>query len=109
MHRRGFEARGTRLARDLGIAIVGPLDGMRPAQLHGAHVVAVVGARRLAAPAPSRRGHAGLVQPQRRCPHPRVSKLLDPPLRGFHRKPSRRPVRSGLSDGGLPTTLGAPD
>ncbi len=44
MHRRGFEGEGTRLARDLGIAIVGPLDGMRPAQLHGAHVVVVVGA-----------------------------------------------------------------
>lgn len=44
MHRRGFEGEGVRLARDLGIALVGPLDGMRPAQLHGAHLVVVVGA-----------------------------------------------------------------
>jgi hypothetical protein len=43
MYRRGFEGEGARLARDLGIAIVGPLDGMRPGQLHGAHVVLVVG------------------------------------------------------------------
>ena len=33
-----------RLARDLGLRIVGPLDGLRAAQLHGAHVVVVVGA-----------------------------------------------------------------
>jgi LytR cell envelope-related transcriptional attenuator len=44
MYRRGFEGEGARLARDLGIAIVGPLDGMRPGQLHGAHVVLVIGA-----------------------------------------------------------------
>jgi hypothetical protein len=44
MYRRGFEGEGARLARDLGIAIVGPLDGMRPGQLHGAHVVVVIGA-----------------------------------------------------------------
>lgn len=44
MYRRGFEGEGRRLARDLGIGIVGPLDGMRPAQLHGAQAVVVVGA-----------------------------------------------------------------
>ena len=44
MYRHGFEGEGRRLARDLGIGIVGPLDGMRPAQLHGAHAVLVVGA-----------------------------------------------------------------
>lgn len=44
MYRRGFDGEGARLARDLGIALVGPLDGMRPGQLHGAHVVLVVGA-----------------------------------------------------------------
>lgn len=43
MYRRGFEGEARRLARDLGIRIVGPLDGMRAAQLHGAHAVVVVG------------------------------------------------------------------
>lgn len=43
MYRPGFEGEGARLARDLDIAIVGPLDGMRPAQLAGSHVVVVVG------------------------------------------------------------------
>jgi hypothetical protein len=43
MYRRGFEGEGQRLARDLGIRIVGPLDGIRPAQLHGAQAVVVVG------------------------------------------------------------------
>ena len=42
-NRRGFEGEGQRLARDLGIRIVGPLDGMRASQLHGAHAVVVVG------------------------------------------------------------------
>lgn len=44
MYRRGFEGEGRRLARDLGIRIVGPLDGLKVAQLHGAHAVVVVGA-----------------------------------------------------------------
>jgi LytR cell envelope-related transcriptional attenuator len=44
MYRRGFEGEGQRLARDLGIKIVGPLDGIRPRQLHGAQAVIVVGA-----------------------------------------------------------------
>ena len=44
MFRRGFEGEAQRLARDLGIRLVGPLDGMRAAQLDGAHVVVVVGA-----------------------------------------------------------------
>jgi hypothetical protein len=43
MYRRGFEGEGRRLARDLGIRIVGPLDGLRVSQLHGAHTVVVVG------------------------------------------------------------------
>ena len=43
MYRRGFDGEGIRLARDLGITAVGPLDGMRPAQLGGAHVVVIVG------------------------------------------------------------------
>jgi hypothetical protein len=44
MYRRGFEGEAYRLAKDLRIRIVGPLDGMRPAQLQGAHTVIVVGA-----------------------------------------------------------------
>ena len=44
MYRRGFEGEGRRLARDLGIGIVGPLDGLRTSQLHGANAVVVVGA-----------------------------------------------------------------
>jgi hypothetical protein len=44
MYRKGFEGEGRRLARDLGIRIVGPLDGLNAAQLHGANAVLVVGA-----------------------------------------------------------------
>jgi hypothetical protein len=43
MYREGFEGEGRRLARDLGIHVVGPLDGMRPGQLHGAHTVLILG------------------------------------------------------------------
>ena len=43
MYRRGFEGEGRRLARDLGVHVVGPLDGMRPAQLHGAQAVLILG------------------------------------------------------------------
>ena len=44
MYRRGYRAEATRLARDLGIRIVGPLDGLRLEQLMGAHLALVVGA-----------------------------------------------------------------
>ena len=44
MYRRGFEGEGRRLANDLGIGIVGPLDGIKVSQLHGAAAVLVVGA-----------------------------------------------------------------
>jgi hypothetical protein len=44
MYRPGFEGEARRLARDLGVRVVGPLDGMRPAQLHGAHAVLILGA-----------------------------------------------------------------
>jgi len=44
MYRAGFAAEGHRLARDLGVRIVGPLDGLSPADLAGAHTVLVVGA-----------------------------------------------------------------
>ena len=43
MYRKGFEGEGRRLARDLGIGIVGPLDGLRTTQLHGSHAVVVIG------------------------------------------------------------------
>lgn len=43
MYRRGFAGEGARLAKDLGITVVGPLDGMRPRQLKGAHAVVVLG------------------------------------------------------------------
>jgi hypothetical protein len=43
MYRRGFEGEARRLARDLGVKVVGPLDGMRPAQLQGAHAVLILG------------------------------------------------------------------
>lgn len=43
MYRPGFAPEGRRLARDLGIRVVSPLDGMRPGQLHGAHVVLILG------------------------------------------------------------------
>ena len=43
MYKRGFEGEGQRLARDLGVHVVSPLDGMRPAQLHGAQAVLILG------------------------------------------------------------------
>jgi hypothetical protein len=43
MYRAGFAAEARRLARDIGVGIVGPLDGIRPGRLHGAHAVVVVG------------------------------------------------------------------
>ena len=43
MYRQGYRAEAVRIARDLRIRIVGPLDGMRPSELMGAHVAVVVG------------------------------------------------------------------
>jgi hypothetical protein len=43
MYRKGRRAEGRRLARDLKVRVVGPLDGVRPAELMGAHVVLIVG------------------------------------------------------------------
>jgi len=45
MYRRGWEAEGRRLAGDLHVKIVGPLDGMSTSSLHGAQLVVVLGAR----------------------------------------------------------------
>jgi hypothetical protein len=43
MYRTGRVREARRLARDLGVAIVSPLDGLRKADLHGAKVAVVVG------------------------------------------------------------------
>jgi hypothetical protein len=43
MYRPGFAGEGRRLGRDLGVKIVGPLDGMRKGDLHGAQVVFILG------------------------------------------------------------------
>ena len=43
LYRPGFRGEGRRLALDLGVGIVSPLDGMRPTQLRGAHAVLILG------------------------------------------------------------------
>lgn len=43
MYRRGFRAEATRLARDMHIRLVGPLDGLRRRDLAGSQVALVVG------------------------------------------------------------------
>jgi hypothetical protein len=43
MYRPGYEAEGRRLGRDMHVRIVRPLDGMRPTQLLGAHLVLIIG------------------------------------------------------------------
>jgi hypothetical protein len=45
MYRPGFRPEAVRLAHDARIAIVTPLDGLRRAQLQGAHLALVLGAR----------------------------------------------------------------
>jgi hypothetical protein len=45
MYRPGREAEARRLAKDLGVRVVAPLDGLTPAELLGAHVALVLGAR----------------------------------------------------------------
>ncbi len=44
MYRPGFAGEGRRLARDLGVKQVGPLDGMRPGDLGRAQAVFILGA-----------------------------------------------------------------
>ena len=44
MYRPGRRPEGQRLARDLGIKLVSPLDGLNLRQLHGAQAVVVLGA-----------------------------------------------------------------
>jgi LytR cell envelope-related transcriptional attenuator len=43
MYRPGFRPEGLRLARDLRVKVVGPLDGLRVRQLMGAHVAFIIG------------------------------------------------------------------
>ena len=43
MYRPGRLPEGKRLASDLGVSLVGPLDGLAPRQLHGAQLVVVLG------------------------------------------------------------------
>jgi LytR cell envelope-related transcriptional attenuator len=45
MYRRGYNAEALRLARDLHVKIVGPLDGLKPAALHGGQLAVLLGAR----------------------------------------------------------------
>ena len=44
MYERGFEAEGLRLARDLHVKVVGPLDGVRRSALQGGKLAVVLGA-----------------------------------------------------------------
>jgi LytR cell envelope-related transcriptional attenuator len=43
MYRPGYGSEGARLARDLHISVVSPLDGMRVSRLAGAHLVVILG------------------------------------------------------------------
>jgi hypothetical protein len=43
MYRDGYRPEAARLAKDLGVKLVGPLDGLRKADLLGAHVALVLG------------------------------------------------------------------
>lgn len=44
LYRTGFEPEAARLARDLGVKVIGPLDGMGRAQLHGGELALILGA-----------------------------------------------------------------
>jgi hypothetical protein len=44
MYAPGYAAEGSRLAHDLGAKVVGPLDGLKPAALHGGELAVVLGA-----------------------------------------------------------------
>ena len=45
MYRAGYRAEALRLARDLRVKVVGPLDGLRRRDLQGAQLAVVLGAR----------------------------------------------------------------
>lgn len=44
MYKPGYRGDALRLARDLKIKVVGPLDGLRPAALHGGQLAVLLGA-----------------------------------------------------------------
>ena len=44
MYRAGYRAEGLRLAHDLKVKVVGPLDGLKPAALRGGQLAIVIGA-----------------------------------------------------------------
>jgi LytR cell envelope-related transcriptional attenuator len=44
MYRKGYAGEAARLARDLHVKIVGPLDGLAPSALHGGQLAVVLGA-----------------------------------------------------------------
>jgi hypothetical protein len=44
MYRRGFQPEAMRLARDLGVQVVGPLDGLSSSALQGGQLAVVLGA-----------------------------------------------------------------
>jgi len=44
MYRAGYRAEGLRLARDLKVKVVGPLDGLAPSALQGGQLAIVIGA-----------------------------------------------------------------
>jgi hypothetical protein len=46
MYRPGFRSEGIRFGKDLNFGTVTPLDGIKVAQLHGAHLVLILGAAR---------------------------------------------------------------
>jgi hypothetical protein len=43
MYRPGFAGEGKRFGRDVGVKLVTPLDGMRLRELHGSHLVFILG------------------------------------------------------------------
>jgi hypothetical protein len=45
MYRTGYRGEALRLARDLKLRVVGPLDGLKPRELMGAHLALVLGER----------------------------------------------------------------
>jgi len=44
MYRRGYEGEAHRLARDMNVQVVGPLDGLKGSALHGGQLAVVLGA-----------------------------------------------------------------
>jgi len=45
MYKTGFRAEGVRLAHDLHVSVVGPLDGLGPKALAGGQLAVIIGAR----------------------------------------------------------------